>query len=109
MQKTKDITGLKKGEIKKLITIRNKLAHEFTPKIIPAASIPFSPGADFQILIRNYKLQDVYCLTNQNTIGIDSNALNHKLYYLLKYAIEKFDGLSDGKIEKIRKYLNKTQ
>ena len=105
LKETKALTGLRKENIEKLCEVRNKLAHEFTPKIIPAAGIPFSPKADFQTLIRAYRRQDVFCLTTTGEIGIDSNALNQKLHYLLQYVIEKFEKADKEKLKKIETYL----
>lgn len=109
LEKTNKITGVNKSEAGKLQSIRNKLAHEFTPKIISAAAIGPIPGADFINLILQYKNRDVFCLTKENTIGIDSNALNHKLNVLLKYILEKLEDCSKDRIEKISNYIEKTK
>lgn len=109
LEETKGITGLNENEIKKIRTIRNKLAHEFTPKSISALGIGFMPGADFVSLILQYDKEDVFCLSSENRIGINSNALNRKLGKLLKYVVVKLDKLSGEKesevINKIDRYL----
>ena len=111
LEKTSTLTGINKEYAGKLQAIRNKLAHEFTPKTIAAAAIPPIPGADFVNIILKYQLLPVFTLTSQNAIGIDSNALNHKLKPLLQYIIEKIDALkeTDGEIIRINKYIQNTK
>jgi len=106
LESTTNITGINKKDAGKIQSIRNKLAHEYTPKIISAAGLPFMPGIDFVNLTLQYRSRDVFCLTTENAIGIDSNALNHKLHGLLKYVIEKLESLNDeSKIKKLSQYI----
>ncbi|MCD6194726.1 hypothetical protein J7K05_00765 [bacterium] len=107
LKATKRLTNLNDEEIEKLLRVRNSLVHEFTPKNIPAAGLPFMPKADFRSIVLFYQSRDVFALTRKNEIGIDSNALSHKLHYLLKYILEKIDKLDDKKIQRIEKYLKR--
>lgn len=107
--KTSNLTGIDRKEAGKIQAIRNKLAHEFTPKIVPALGIPNAPGEDFVNLVSQYHNRPIFTLAEDNTIGIDSNALNHKLEVLLVYVIEKINRLSenDNKLLKVKNYIQK--
>lgn len=111
IENTSCLTGISKKEAGKIQAIRNKLVHEFTPKIVSAAGIKNVPGADFVNLILNYKNTDVYCLASNHTIGLNSNALNHKLPVLLKYTIEKINDLDVNSevLKKLADYIENTK
>lgn len=110
LKETKALTGLNDGQISEIRTIRNKLAHEFTPKTKAALGIDFVPGSDFLALALIHEQKDVYCLSTDNQIGINSNSLNRKLVKLLKYVIEKLTPISEEStaMQKISLYLEKT-
>lgn len=98
--------GLNKKQVDKLVDVRNKLAHEFTPKIVPAVALPPMPGNNWVQLIANYKTRPIFIDKEDFGEVIDVNALNHKLYYFLEYVIEKFSENSDEEIiERISKYI----
>ncbi|GEM_PF-1685943 len=106
LEETSKLTGIDKKGAGDLQTVRNKLAHEFTPKIIPAAGIAPTPGADFVKIISGYKEKSVFCSTSKGA-GIDSNALNHKLSALLQYVTEGIEVLkpTDKKLKNISNYI----
>ncbi len=109
LRDTKHITGITDDLIKKISRIRNKLAHEFTPKIRGALGIDFVPGTDFVSLVLLYDQRDVACMSSNNEIGIDSNALNRKLEKLLGYITVKLNKTSEesDSIKKIGEYIER--
>lgn len=108
---TQHITGITDDLIEEIRRIRNKLAHEFTPKIRSALGIDFVPSTDFVSLVLLYDQRDVACMSSDNEIGIDSNALNRKLEKLLGYVTVKLNKTSEesDSIKKIGEYIERQQ
>lgn len=108
---TKEITGINQNEIAEIRKIRNKLVHEFTPKIRAALGVGFCPGSDFVSMALLHDERDVFCLSSEGSIGIDSNALNRKLKKLSKYVIEKFDKIPEKEkaMNGISRYIKETE
>lgn len=111
IKETKDIVKVNDDEIDKIRIIRNKLAHEFTPKIKAALGIGLCPGSDFVSMALLHDESDVFCLSSEGSIGIDSNALNRKLKKLSKYVIEKLDTIpeKEGTVNRINRYIRETE
>jgi hypothetical protein len=96
-----EITGINKKDCGKLQCIRNKLAHEFTPKIIPALSVDFCPGHDFEKLISEQEEESVF---SNNEINV--NALNARLKKLLIYIVGKLERIEDkSALDKLSRYI----
>lgn len=111
IENTANLTGINKKDAGKIQTIRNKLAHEFTPKIRAALGVDFCPGSDFVSMALLHDERDVFCLSSEGSIGIDSNALNRKLKKLSKYVIEKLDTIPEKAeaVNRINRYIRETK
>lgn len=102
---TSDAHKMNKDKIEKLADLRNKLAHVFSPKFIPAAGINFIGEGDFISLLNAYKCRPVFALSTNNKLAIDSNALNLKLEDLLNYLIRKIQSAPSQKLDIVNNWL----
>lgn len=101
---TTSLTDITTAQAEEIYEIRNKIVHCFSPKIRPAAAVSPIPGADFASLIESYISLPVFCQTEDGRIGIDSNALSHKLGLIAPHVIQKVKTASPDKISQIARW-----
>lgn len=106
IENTEKIIGIDKKDGERIWKIRNKLAHEFTPKIAAAIGMPFGVETDFENLFLNYHKFPIF---DGHSDRINSNVLNQRLKFLLEYILKKIDNCDDVKIKKIEKYIGKIE
>lgn len=108
VKETSRVTSINENDVDLLWSIRHKLTHEFSPKLLPAGSVPPVPNQDFSMLKQSIRKQPIIVKGEGNKDCIHVHSLNYKIQPLSDHVVHKIKSANNETIQKIIEWLNES-